>query len=425
MAPAPPRRPPGWQRTTRNVRMTRSRRMEPNEILMALRRHALLIVAYTLAGVIIGAVIATFATPIYTSRASARVAAERGDGSRSVSSSATVISAVIPALIEVGSSQPVLTEVARTTGLSYSQVEGAVRLSHSTNSLVIEVTGQGSGPEQAQAIAQAEIEALGRVVNEMSVRVQDDEAAFTLFDVDQASLPTDPSGPSRKKIGVSDETTCRPCPRSRFRTRPYAHGRSNAGSQRSGDLDQEKEDARRRAVLAQPRGLSEPGLGNHALKPMSSAPDVVARSAEAKTSLPRERPYGDPPRRDDRRTRGSGRDHHCRGLCRPGGVSCHVERSQTQLRLLLGACPVLLGRADRPHTVSGGRRRRHDRRPAGDHLGLRVGESAHRSGHVRGRLSVPGAALMVFAVVPPAACGRTWAPCVRVCGCWSPCPSPP
>ena len=47
-------------------------------------------------------------------------------------------------------------------------------------------------------IAQAEIKALGKVVGNLSVKVQE-ETALNLNDVDTASLPSAPSGPSKTR----------------------------------------------------------------------------------------------------------------------------------------------------------------------------------------------------------------------------------
>ncbi|VEG29662.1 Capsular polysaccharide biosynthesis protein [Actinomyces howellii] len=180
--------------------------MEPDDILDALRRHIPLVLVHAVLGLVAGLVLAAAATPVYTSRASALVAADPGDGTQSVTSSTTVISAIMPTLIEVGTSETVIAEVAQSTGMKPSQIRGSVELSNATNSLIVEVTARASSPEDAQTIAKAEIEALRGVVSEMSVKGQEEEVALTLTDVDGASLPGAPSGPSKSRYALIGAT---------------------------------------------------------------------------------------------------------------------------------------------------------------------------------------------------------------------------
>ena len=76
--------------------------MEPDQIVGALRRHALLALAHIVVGAIIGFVVALVSTPVYTSHTSALVAADGGGGTRSISSSSTTI---MPTVVEIGTSR--------------------------------------------------------------------------------------------------------------------------------------------------------------------------------------------------------------------------------------------------------------------------------------------------------------------------------
>ena len=171
--------------------------MEPHEILTLVRRFTPLLLAHLVLGAIVGYSIAYFSPPVYTSKASALVAAD-GNGTQSVSSSSTLISAVMPTLVQLGTSQPVLDDVAASTGVDPSEVSHAITVTNPPNPLLIEVSAEASSPEKAQMIAQAEIKALRKVVGDMSVKVQE-EAALTLSDIDVASRPAGPSGPSRTR----------------------------------------------------------------------------------------------------------------------------------------------------------------------------------------------------------------------------------
>ena len=124
-------------------------------------------------------------------------AADGGDGTHSVSSASSVITNIMPTLVEIGTSQSVVDRVSSSTGVDRSKVAGAVKLSNPTNSLIIDVTAQASSPQDAQAIAQGEIKALRGEISTMSI--QKEEVTLTLTDIDPASLPTSPSGPSRTR----------------------------------------------------------------------------------------------------------------------------------------------------------------------------------------------------------------------------------
>ena len=158
--------------------------MEPVQIVSALRKHAPLALAHIILGAIIGLTIALLSPPVYSSQAKALVAAEGGDGTRSVSSASSVITTIMPTLVEIGTSQSVVDQVAASTGIERSKVAGAVTLSTPTSSLIIDVTARASSPQEAQAIAQKE------------------EVTLTLSDLDRASLPTSPSGPSRTRYAL-------------------------------------------------------------------------------------------------------------------------------------------------------------------------------------------------------------------------------
>jgi len=149
--------------------------MEPHEILTLVRRFTPLLLAHLVLGAIVGYSIAYFSPPVYTSKASALVAAD-GNGTQSVSSSSTLISAVMPTLVQLGTSQPVLDDVAASTGVDPSEVSHAITVTNPPNTLLIEVSAEASSPEKAQMIAQAEIKALRKVVGDMSVKVQEEAA---------------------------------------------------------------------------------------------------------------------------------------------------------------------------------------------------------------------------------------------------------
>ena len=171
--------------------------MEPHEILVLVRRFTHLLLAHLVLGAVAGSAIAAFSPPVFTSTASAFVAAGR-DGTQSVTSSSTLISAVMPTLVELGTSQPVLDDVGAMTGIDPNEINHSITVTNPENTLIIKVSADASSAEKAQLIAQAEIKALGKVVGNLSVKVQE-ETALNLNDVDTASLPAAPSGPSKAR----------------------------------------------------------------------------------------------------------------------------------------------------------------------------------------------------------------------------------
>lgn len=175
--------------------------MEPDQIVSALRRHAPLALAHVVLGAVIGLVIAFLSPPVYSSHTKALVAADGGDGTQGVSSASSVITSIMPTLVEIGTSQSVVDKVAASTGIDQSRISGAVTLSNPTNSLIIDVTARASSPEEAQAIAQGEISVLRSEIGNLSVQ-KENATTLTLTDIDPASLPTSPSGPSRSRYSL-------------------------------------------------------------------------------------------------------------------------------------------------------------------------------------------------------------------------------
>ena len=113
--------------------------MEPDQIVSALRRHAPLALAHVVLGAVIGLVIAFLSPPVYSSHTKALVAADGGDGTQGVSSASSVITSIMPTLVEIGTSQSVVDKVAASTGIDQSRISGAVTLSNPTNNLIIDV----------------------------------------------------------------------------------------------------------------------------------------------------------------------------------------------------------------------------------------------------------------------------------------------
>lgn len=175
--------------------------MEPEDILTMLRRYGALIMAHVCIGALLGVVLAALSAPVYTSHASAFVAAGDSEGTQSVSN-ANILNAVMPSLVELGTSDQILQSVSTSTGVPVSGLRGNVAVSAGESSLIITVAASAPSPEAAQSVAAAEIQALRERMSTMSVKVQDQERTLTLTDVDVANLPAEPSAPSRSRYAL-------------------------------------------------------------------------------------------------------------------------------------------------------------------------------------------------------------------------------
>ncbi|WP_103062123.1 hypothetical protein [Actinomyces qiguomingii] len=170
-------------------------------ISVLLRKFAPLLLVHALLGGLVGAGLAITSTPVYTSRASALVAADSDSGKRGVSSATNIITGIMPTIVQLSTSDSVLSEVSQATGIDHSEVKRAVSVSTSTNSLIINISATTTSAESAHAIVEAEVVALRNVVAGLTVKPQD-ETALSLTDVDVASFPQEPSGPSTARYGL-------------------------------------------------------------------------------------------------------------------------------------------------------------------------------------------------------------------------------
>ncbi|MDO4901454.1 YveK family protein [Actinomyces sp.] len=176
--------------------------MNPDGAISALLRKFMpLLLAHVLLGALVGAALAYASTPVYTSRASALVAADSDSGKHGVSSATNIISGVMPTIVQLSTSDSVLTEVSQATGIKQSEVRQALSVSTSTNSLIINVSATTASADSAHAIVEAEVVALRKVVGGLTVKTQE-ETPLSLTDIDVASFPEAPSGPSTSRYSL-------------------------------------------------------------------------------------------------------------------------------------------------------------------------------------------------------------------------------
>lgn len=172
--------------------------MEPELIIEALRRRFILIVAHILVGLTAGVGLAAFGTPVFESSASAIVVADETN----VSGSQLIVASIMPTIVQIGTSENLLAQVSQEQGLPVRDLKNNVSVANPTTTFMLEIKARGSSPEQAQQIAASEVKFLRNKISEMSVSLSGRPAQLALTDVDTASLPTAPVGPSKARYGI-------------------------------------------------------------------------------------------------------------------------------------------------------------------------------------------------------------------------------
>ncbi len=176
--------------------------MEPELIIEALRRRFILIVAHILVGLTAGVALAAFGAPVFESSASAIVVADSKDAESNVSGSQLIVASIMPTIVQIGTSENLLAQVSQEQGVPLDALKNNVSVANPTTTFMLEIKARGSSPEQAQKIAASEVEALREKISQMSVSLSGQPAQLALNDVDTASLPTAPVGPSKVRYGI-------------------------------------------------------------------------------------------------------------------------------------------------------------------------------------------------------------------------------
>lgn len=167
--------------------------MEPAEILRLLRRHAPVLILHIALGALAGFLIAIMSTPIYSSHASVVIStSSREGGGQDLGTASGQNSLLMPTLVELGTTQGVLGEVAASTGLEPAAVKGMLTLSARENTLFIDITAKAPSADQAHAVAEAEVDAFKKAVSKWGYK---DGQSLTVEEQDPATLPTAPISP--------------------------------------------------------------------------------------------------------------------------------------------------------------------------------------------------------------------------------------
>ncbi|WP_159813118.1 YveK family protein [Actinomyces sp. zg328] len=175
--------------------------MEPAEILRLLRRHAPVLILHIVVGALTGFFIAMMSTPIYSSHASVVIStSSREGGGQDLGTASGPNSLLMPTLVELGTTQDVLNEVAASTGLEPAAVKGMLTLSARENTLFIDITAKAPSAEQAHAVADAEVSAFKKAVSKWGYK---DGLSLAVVEQDPATLPTAPISPIPERYALN------------------------------------------------------------------------------------------------------------------------------------------------------------------------------------------------------------------------------
>ena len=167
--------------------------MDPETLIIALRKNAVLVVMHVVLGTIIGTVFGLLTPAQYTSTTSAKLAVENRPDDPNAPSPISSFDKIIPTLVELATSESTLSEVSKSTGIDQAELRKSVTVSAKTGTFIVEISATSTDPERAHAIAQAEIGALDSVARDLSNSGQAGNTTATLKVVDSPTTPSSPS----------------------------------------------------------------------------------------------------------------------------------------------------------------------------------------------------------------------------------------
>lgn len=178
--------------------------MDPETLIVALRKNAVLVVMHIVLGTIIGLVFGLLTPAQYTSTANANLSVENSEANPT--NTFNYLTSIMPTLVEIGTSESTFAEVSRTTGISQQELRSSVSVTSKTGTTLVEIRATSTDTERAHKIAEAELSALDSVARDLSSSGQPGNTTATLKVVDSPTTPTSPSslsGLSTALIGAA------------------------------------------------------------------------------------------------------------------------------------------------------------------------------------------------------------------------------
>ena len=111
--------------------------MDPETLIIALRKNAVLVVMHVVLGTIIGTVFGLLTPAQYTSTANANLYVENGEAN--LPSTFNYLTSVMPTLVEIGTSESTFAEVSKNTGISQDELRRSVSVTSKTGTTLVEI----------------------------------------------------------------------------------------------------------------------------------------------------------------------------------------------------------------------------------------------------------------------------------------------
>ena len=165
--------------------------MDPETLIVALRKNAVLVVMHVVLGTIIGLVFGLLTPAQYTSTANANLSVENSEANPT--NTFNYLTSIMPTLVEIGTSESTFADVSKTTGISQEELRKSVSVTSKTGTTLVEIRATSTEPERAHRIAEAELTALDTVARDLSNSGQPGNTTATLKVVDSPPPPTSPS----------------------------------------------------------------------------------------------------------------------------------------------------------------------------------------------------------------------------------------
>lgn len=165
--------------------------MDPETLIIALRKNAVLVVMHVVLGAIIGLVFGLLTPAQYTSTANANLSVENSEANPT--NTFNYLTSIMPTLVEIGTSESTFADVSKSTGISQQELRKSVSVTSKTGTTLVEIRATSTDPGRAHRIAEAELSALDTVARDLSNSGQPGNTTATLKVVDSPATPTSPS----------------------------------------------------------------------------------------------------------------------------------------------------------------------------------------------------------------------------------------
>lgn len=171
------------------------------EYAKTLRRHWLGLVVFVLLGVIGGAVFSETQPVVYSSSTSVLVTSELGGSGTDLLQGSTYVENLVASYVDLATSEKVLQPVIDDLALNTTPkaLAKSVTTESPLNTVLINITVQGSDPGKIVDIANAITDSLSKAVATVSPTVAG-KPAIRLTTIQTATPPTAPVGPNKKRI---------------------------------------------------------------------------------------------------------------------------------------------------------------------------------------------------------------------------------